>query len=327
MNTRQLQHFLAVMDLGSLSAAAEAVHLSQPALSRSLRALEDILRVPLFDRQDRRLRPTPYAFAYIERARRMVFDEKEGARSLTLMRAGELGSLAFGMGSSIAQIMMAPLMLELLTDTPGLRLSAMVQSTDILFGALVKEQLDFFIGDIRVAQHDPDMRVEPIYPCTFGWFTRAGHPLAGPKKVTMDQLSAYPLIAAGYANESLERRIAQLYGLSMPIGDHFAISTGDLATVHALLVSSDAVLPSTDIAVMSPLSTGVVVPIDVTPRLDMEMTLGIVHRSGRTLIPAASRAFDFIRKSFADAADRIARVRGFASLPKKPVRRGRAAVL
>ena len=79
------------MDLGSLSAAAEAVHLSQPALSRSLRALEDELRVPLFDRQDRRLRPTPYAQDYVERARRIVFDEKEGARSLALMRAGELG--------------------------------------------------------------------------------------------------------------------------------------------------------------------------------------------------------------------------------------------
>ena len=102
VNTRQLKHFLAVMDLGSLSAAAEAVHLSQPALSRSLRALEDELRVPLFDRQDRRLRPTPYAKDYVERARRIVFDEKEGARSLTLMRAGKLGPIPFGMGSSLA---------------------------------------------------------------------------------------------------------------------------------------------------------------------------------------------------------------------------------
>ena len=101
MNTRQLRHFLAVLDLGSLSAAAEVVHLSLPALSRSLRSLEDELRVPLFDRQDRRLRPTPYALLYAERARRIVFDEKEGARSLALMHAGELGSLHFGMGSSI----------------------------------------------------------------------------------------------------------------------------------------------------------------------------------------------------------------------------------
>jgi DNA-binding transcriptional LysR family regulator len=64
MNTRQLRHFLALLDTGSLAAAAESVHLSQPALSRSIRALEDMLGVPLFDRNDRRLRPTTYAIAY-----------------------------------------------------------------------------------------------------------------------------------------------------------------------------------------------------------------------------------------------------------------------
>ncbi|MDM0112354.1 LysR family transcriptional regulator [Variovorax sp. J22R133] len=310
MNIRQLRHFLAVIDLGSLAAAAEAVHLSQPALSRSLRALEDVLRVPLFDRQDRRLRPTPYALAYVERARRMVFDDNEGARSLALMRDGELGSLAFGMGSSIAKFLLAPLMLEMLGRAPGLRMSAMVQSTDVLHAALLKEQLDFFIGDVRIAQRDPDMVVEAIYPCTFGWFARAGHPLATKRKVTMAQLSAYPLISAGYADESVERKIADLYGLGIPISKHFSLSTSDLGTVHALLASSDAVTPSTGIAVLDPLKSGVVVPLDVTPSLDLDLTLGIIHRAGRTLAPASTRAFEFIRKSFENAAAELLRLHG-----------------
>lgn len=315
MNIRQLKHFLAVIELGSLSAAAETVHLSQPALSRSLRALENVLRVPLFDRQDRRLRPTPYALAYVERARRMVFDENEGARSLALMRDGELGSLAFGMGSSIAKFLLAPLMLEMLDKAPGLRMSAMVQSTDMLYAALLKEQLDFFIGDVRIARHDPDMVVEAIYPCTFGWFARAGHPLSARRNVTMADLSAYPLIAAGYADESVERRIADLYGLGTPISDHFSLSTSDLGTVHALLAASDAIAPSTAIAVLDPLNAGVMVPIDVTPRLDLDLTLGIIHRAGRTLVPATSRVFDFVRASFAHAAAEISRLHGRTDSP------------
>jgi len=327
MNIRQLRHFLAVVDLGSLSAAAEGVHLSQPALSRSLRALENVLRVPLFDRQDRRLRPTPYALAYLERARRMVFDDNEGARSLALMREGELGSLAIGMGSSIARLLLAPLMLEMLDKAPGLRMSAMVQSTDVLHAALLKEQLDFFIGDVRIARHDPDMVIEPLYPCTFGWFARAGHPLAARRNVKMADLSAYPLVAAGYADESVERRIADLYGLGIPIGDHFSLSTSDLGTVHALLASSDAVAPSTAIAVLDPLNAGVVVPLDVTPRLDLDLTLGIVHRAGRTLVPASARAFEFIRASFANAAAEIARLQGSGKEPgiRKPKRSPRRA--
>jgi DNA-binding transcriptional LysR family regulator len=302
MNTRQLRHFLAVMDLGTLAAAADAVHLSVPALSRSLRALEDALRVPLFDRQDRRLRPTPYAAAYVERARRIVFDEREGARALGLMRAGESGSLAFGMGSSIAHSLLAPMMLELTGAAPQLHLKAMVQSTDVLHGALMKEQLDFFVGDVRIAAGDPDLAVEPVHACTFGWFARAGHPLAARRRIGFGDLSAYPLIAAGYADESIERSLARQYGLRRPFAEHFAINTSDLATVQALLTSSDAIAPATDISIATALRAGTVGPLDVFPRLELELTLGIVRRTGRTLVPAAEHAFALVRRYFAEAA-------------------------
>ncbi len=66
------------------------VHPNQPALSRSLSALEDERRAPLFDRAGRRLRPTPYALAYVKRARRIVLDTNEGTREPELMRGGEL---------------------------------------------------------------------------------------------------------------------------------------------------------------------------------------------------------------------------------------------
>jgi len=265
--------------------------------------------VPLFDRNDRRLRPTPYALAYRDRARRIVFDEKEGARSLALMRSGELGSLAFGMGSSIAQSLLPRLMLGLLAQAPQVRIDAMVQSTDVLFNALAREQLDFFIGDVRIARRDPDMQVERLYRCSFGWFARAGHPLAGRKRVTIKNLSAYPIIGAGYADEAVEQRLAKLYDLRLPLAENFAISTGDVATVHALLSGSDATAPSTDIAVFAPLRAGTVVQLDVAPALDLDLTLGIIHRAGRTLAPAAARAFALIRAHFTELEAEIAVLR------------------
>ncbi len=317
MNTRQLRHFLAVMDLGSLSAAAEQVHLSLPALSRSLRALEDSLGVPLFDRQGRGLSATPYARAYAERARRILFDEKEAARELALMQAGELGPLSFGMGSSIAHGLLAPMVMQLLSGAPGLRLRTFVQSTDVLFAALVREQLDFFIGDVRIAAHDPDMVVEPVYDCTFGWFARKDHPLAKRRRLGIRDLASFPCVQAGYADESLLRTLAALYGLSLPLDDHFAVDTNDVATVHALLVQADAVTPATDIAVVLEMAAGRVVPLDVQPPLDLEMQLGIVRRAGRTLPPAAERAFAIVRRFFADAAREIERLR------PSPARRAR----
>jgi len=305
MNTRQLRHFLAVMDLGSIAAAAEQVHLSQPALSRSLRALEDELRVPLFDRHDRRLRPTPYALAYAERARRMVFDEREGARALALMRSGELGSLSFGMGSSIASTLLGPMVLQLLSAAPGLRLNTLVQSTDVLLAELQREKLDFFIGDVRAAEGDIRLHAQPLYPCNFGWFARAGHPLAGRPGLGIADLQRYPLLMSGYADESLLRRMAALYGLSLPVQDHFSASTNDVGTVLTLLGASDAIAPSTDVAVISALREGTLVRLDVRPALDLKLTLGIVQHEARTRIPAAELAFKVVRDHF-DAVRREA---------------------
>jgi len=315
------------MDLGSLSAAAQSVHLSVPALSRSLRALEDELRVPLFDRQDRRLRPTPYAQDYLQRARRIVFDEKEGARSLALMRAGEHGPLSFGMGSSIAMNLLGPMVLQLLADAPGLYLKTLVQSTDVLAAALHREELDFFIGDVRVAALDHDLIAEPLHPCTFGWFARKGHPLARRPRVTIDQLTQYPLILSGYVDEAVMLRMADLYGFVLPLQEHFSASTNDVATVHALITASDAIAPSTDVAMVSAVRAGTVGRLDVAPALDLELTLGIVERAGRTRVPAAERAYDLVRSFFASTANEVAlhlpskKTPRRSSPPNEPLRR------
>ncbi|MBR0800065.1 LysR family transcriptional regulator [Bradyrhizobium jicamae] len=306
MNTRQLRHFLAVLDRGSLSAAARVVHLSLPALSRSLRSLEDELRVPLFDRQDRRLRPTPYALMYAERARRIVFDEREGARSLALMRDGESGSLHFGMGSSIARMLMAPMLLQLLSDAPRLRLSTVVQSTDALLAALRREELDFFIGDIRAVAHDSQMQVQPVYRCSFGWYARRGHPLDGRENITIDALRTYPLIGSGYADEGLLEQMAALYGLSRPLQDHFSVNTNDASTLLTLLLSSNAIAPATDVSVFTDLRDGTLVCLDVNPPLSLQLTLGIVERAGRTRVPAAERAFEIVRAHFASVEQAVA---------------------
>ncbi|MBL8351050.1 MAG: LysR family transcriptional regulator [Burkholderiaceae bacterium] len=310
MNTRQLRHFLAVMDLGSLAAAAEAVHLSPPALSRSLRALEDELRVPLFDRQDRRLRPTHYALAYAERARRIVFDEREGARVLALMHAGQAGSLAFGMGSSIALTLLAPLLQQLLAAAPRLRVRTLVQSTDLLVDALRREALDFFVGDVRVAAQDRDLVAEPLHRCSFAWYARRGHPLAGRSQLAFADLADFPLMLSGYADQAIMSRLAQLYGLTLPLDEHFSASTNDVATVLALVATGDAVVPATDVAVVSALRQRSVVRLDVTPVLDLELTLGIVERAGRTRVPAATHAFELVRAYFAAVAAEVAAHRG-----------------
>jgi len=313
MNTRQLRHFLALLDAGSLAAAADAVHLSQPALSRSIRALEDALGVPLFDRNDRRLRPTAYAAAYAPRARRMLSDEKEGLRTLGLMQAGDLGTFSTGMGSSLAAPILRPMLAELLRTSPGLRLRSIIDTSERLLDALLAERIDFFVGDVHAAEVRDGLVVEPIYPCTFGWYARQGHPLADGRSLDADQIRPYPMLAPGYFEPSLARRLAQLYGLPTPVSDQFALISDDVGTVLEIVASTDAIVPLTDLAALPALRSQAIVELAVSPGLEMDLTLGIVRHGDRTLAPATLRAFEIIRERFAMAAAEIASFKGNAA--------------
>lgn len=317
MNTRQLQHFLAVMDMGSLSAAAEAVHLSIPALSRSLKALEEELRVSLFDRTNRRLRPTPYALVYVDRARRMVFDEREGARELGLMKNGTYGPLSFGLGSSIANYLLTPLIQHLTSNGPTLSIQAQIQSTDVLLDLLRREKLDFFIGDISSAASSTELCSEPLHRCTFGWFARPDHPLAGQRSITIDQLKMFPIIGAGYMNDITAYQMAQLYSLEIPLEKNFTVNINNAEAIQNLVAATDMITPSTYIAMLNPLRSKSIVSLDVTPRPNLDMKLGIIRLKLRTLVPSADQAFDIIRKYFLCADEEISRHALKAGLPDK----------
>jgi DNA-binding transcriptional LysR family regulator len=329
MNTRQLEHFLAVLDAGTLAAAADTVHLSVPALSRSLRALEDALSAPLFDRSERRLRPTPYAHHLADRARRILSEEREARRSLLVIRDARGGLLRFGMGPSIAQGLLAPLCLALMEAAPGVRLEPLVQSSLALFEAFQREQLDFFVGDVRVAAAQADLKVEPLHACRFAWYARSGHPLARRRRLGMADLAAYPLIHAGQADPAIGLRFAELYGLEQPFAQMCAVNTGDTTAVCALLEGSDSIAPLSDVAAMVLVRQGRLRPLQVDPPLDLPLTLGLVLHARRTLPPVSELAFDHIRAFFAQARGPGAvigpgpapRARSLAATPKVRVRK------
>ena len=88
----QLRTFVAVAEAGGLTPAAETLHLSLPAISRRLTALEEELGVALLTRSTRRVALTQTGREFLPRARRLL-DELE--ESLLGIREGEIGNLAF----------------------------------------------------------------------------------------------------------------------------------------------------------------------------------------------------------------------------------------
>ena len=100
MNVRQLSHFLAVLESGSMLKASRQLNLTQPALSKSIATLEGIYGVKLFERLARGVQPTAYALALERHARRILDDLQTSQNAVDALASGASGSIAFGTGSS-----------------------------------------------------------------------------------------------------------------------------------------------------------------------------------------------------------------------------------
>ena len=109
MTLVQLRHLLSLAQTGSFSKSASALFLTQPALSRSIRALELELGQALFDRIGRRSEATPFGREVVARARQLVEGADDLRDSGAQMALGNVGTLRIGLGSGPGAMLMAPL--------------------------------------------------------------------------------------------------------------------------------------------------------------------------------------------------------------------------
>ena len=96
MTLQQLQYFLAAVDQGSFSAAAEEMHIAQPSLSEQVRRLETELGVALFQRVGRGLVPTEAGHVLRDHAERVLAAADEARESLSAVRELKGGTASFG---------------------------------------------------------------------------------------------------------------------------------------------------------------------------------------------------------------------------------------
>ncbi|MCI9889029.1 LysR family transcriptional regulator [Micrococcales bacterium 31B] len=93
MNLLRIQYFLAVVDAGTVTAAAEALHLAQPALSRQIKTLERELRLPLFEPHGNRLALTSAGRALVPAARRLLTESRDFENAAGALRDGAVAEL------------------------------------------------------------------------------------------------------------------------------------------------------------------------------------------------------------------------------------------
>jgi LysR family transcriptional regulator, carnitine catabolism transcriptional activator len=122
MDSQRLRHFLAVVDHGGFTAAAQAVYVSQPALSLAVKELESELGVPLFVRSGRRVHLTAAGTALLEPARQVLRDLETGQAAVEAVAGLMAGNLTMASLPTLAADPLAPLVGSFRRRYPGVRI-------------------------------------------------------------------------------------------------------------------------------------------------------------------------------------------------------------
>jgi DNA-binding transcriptional LysR family regulator len=170
LNLDQLRTFIEVAELGSFSAAAQRLNLSQPAVSVQIRELETRLAVPLIKREGKRAYPTPAGRELLDHANR-IFDSTD--RAMAAMRRhndGSLGWVHIGAGPAALHYLLLPILQRLRAEHPTLNLTVSTGTTADIVERMSRNTIDIgFTGlPVDAAQFDVtvvrDMKMVAILP-------------------------------------------------------------------------------------------------------------------------------------------------------------------
>jgi DNA-binding transcriptional LysR family regulator len=288
MDLRRLQHLLALDEHRHFARAAEQVHLSQPAFSRSIQALELELGQRLFERGPGPVRPTPAGAFLVERARRLQFQARQLHRDMALYGASSLGETAFGAGPFPAATFVREAVTALRRSHPALQLRVEVGNWARLLEQLRSESLEFFVADLRELPADGALVLEPLGLQPGGFYVRAGHPRAAAR------WDAHALWAQGVATTRLPASVKQALArmLGLPAGElpALVLECDDVELLRQLALATDTVVGLTEAAAAADVAEGRLRPVQPDGLPPLHARMGLVRLQGRTPSPAAERA-------------------------------------
>lgn len=275
MTLVQLKHLIELASSGSFSQAADKLHLTQPALSRSIKALEDELGQALFDRMGRRSELTTFGAHVVQRARMLVDEADELRRSGKQLSNGEIGQLRVGMGSGPGAMLMTPLLMLMATEHPQAHIDISRGSTTLLVQALRDRLLDALVLDIRSLQPSADLKIEALQEMRGAFMCRPTHPLAKMRRVPFAMLHNYPVASTPLSDE-VARILMERFGPDAHPDQLVNLRCEEISSLLDVARTSDAVV----LAIRA--SAPDLVELPISPALNANARFGLVTIASRT---------------------------------------------
>lgn len=295
MNLRHLEHWLALAETGSFSRAADRLHITQSALSRSIQALEDELGGPLVDRIGKRNELTPLGRSVLAHARRIVHEAVELKQGAAALRQGGIGNLRLGLGSGPGALLMTPWLIEMARHHPGVKVSVVRGPTEWQLQQLRDRALDALVVDVRRVVPAADLCVGPLYDMPAGMLVRCGHPLLAlyPEGVPFEAVLPYPMASIPLSSE-VARLLVARYGPRANPAEWVSLQCEEIPSLLEAVQQTDAVYLGILGAARERLERGDLVQLPMLPRLEASARLGMVTLAGRSELPVMALLRQFV---------------------------------
>jgi LysR family transcriptional regulator, carnitine catabolism transcriptional activator len=277
-----LRLFLRVANTLSFSEASRTENVSQPALSRSIRMLEDQLGIRLFDRDTRNVSLTSAGLMLQPIAERLISDYDAAFSDLAQSISGERGHVAIGVLPSIAADLLPNVLARFRAERPNVDVRVEDTLSDSLTDMLQERRIDFAI----TIEPDQDRRLEfqPLFSDEFVLVVRRGDPLDSPEPLPWAALKGLRFI--GMAAASSVRRTTDIAFARADISNRAMYECGHLSTVGGLIGAGLGVsaLPASTLPMIG--SSEVSSRPLIDPTISRE--IGIVTLRSRTLSPSTA---------------------------------------
>lgn len=296
LKLRHMRMVVAIEDHGQISAAAQVMNVSQPAASRMISEIEDILGVQVCERLPRGVRLTPYGAALARRGRAILLEMQQVDREIADLKSGKGGSVAIGAVTAPAIELAVPAIHKIRERYPRIEISVQVETSVVLARELLASRHDFIIARIP-DDLDPrlfESRIIGIEKACL--IARRGHPLADGGVVDLERLAEFDWVFQ--PGGSLLRQTVQGIFMSRNVRmPDRILSTSSLLLTLVMVAQSDAIAPiAVDVARFVNDENGLAGTIEILPiAFDINVQpYSLITVRGRTLSPTAQLLHDHI---------------------------------
>jgi DNA-binding transcriptional LysR family regulator len=285
LRIRQVEHFIRVVEQGSIGKAARMLNISQPALTKSLHQLERDINAVLLERSRSGVRPTVYGDCLYKHAKRVETELARATQEIEELRGTHRGIVTVGAIPAVARGFLPAVIVQLTHSRPGITVSVSELNNSELLASFSKGEFDFIVAILDQDELETGQVAKTLFYDELVVAVRPKHPLTKLAKVRPRDLLAHPWI---YPRAGTARR--------KRIDDFFFASglTPPVATVEGSSTSFKlAILLQSDLITVMP--QGVLDSDESAKQLrairfkgpTLRRRIGIIHRGASNLSPAS----------------------------------------